>query len=887
MPTVRIIHLSSVLRTSEIIYYLYMKLFPLIIYLLTILIIYSSYTIGKNKKKIMWTIPILRICLPIISIGLYGQIFLFLLTLFDCNNGKSYVAPEKNCKTGTNYIAHSPFVSLAISLHIILSFLTNSLYYRSVFTPNISDVLKKTNSLQDVVLFLIKTLMILIFANDEGVESEHWTNIFLFIIITGFNAYINISFKNRLNIKIMQLNIILSLLVFFGYVTLFISKILMFLEYNGGFYLFIFWIVFILLFIIFYTKSEIKFIVNDFKNINNENDYIKYLMHYYQMILTKNNSRNNFSTLKSYLETIEETCINIDCPLKKYIEELEKGNEYEYLLYQYIEILFRYGISKFNDNFVLKNSYAMFLASKMNNKKQAQIILNSIKGEFLSFNRNYNIYRCKKMINNISSNKNSFYFIYKTNINEFKRVILETAQFYYQFWNLLNESKFKNKDNFKDIYEIGSKIMKLRKKVENTYQLLIKTKTNNIEIFKLYSEYIKDILKDEERLEKNQNNNSIYCKSFINDEKDYLNYNIQIFKNNDLVNYLLISGMKKDLGTIIDCSINASKFFGYTKEEIIGNHINILIPDIFHFSHNIILSKESKNKSFSLFNHLFSRKEYNIDVKISYVFGVYKSKFIRPLRCKIYFVKTEENIVAFFVNLLKDTPYMKELINKMPNDSNIDARCCILTNDNLLINTFTPNCLEQLGLNYRYIKSNNSIIPFIKQLHYDYLNAINELVNINSNNAISHINPHDDIMSFDDSSKLSKININRKNKISTEKKIKIKNDLINKKYNKKCQIIWRFNDKNNKNKEIEENEIGNDMIVKCSRVSDRGSNYSFSTNKKLGEKNLEIEFLMEIKKAVIDNTLLGYYFYFSKLYPFKTKNFTSYMISDDLNNNFH
>ena len=93
-----------------------MKLFPLIIYLLTILIIYSSYTIGKNKKKIMWTIPILRICLPIISIGLYGQIFLFLLTLFDCNNGKSYVAPEKNCKTGTNYIVHSPFVSLAISI---------------------------------------------------------------------------------------------------------------------------------------------------------------------------------------------------------------------------------------------------------------------------------------------------------------------------------------------------------------------------------------------------------------------------------------------------------------------------------------------------------------------------------------------------------------------------------------------------------------------------------------------------------------------------------------------------------------------------------------------------------------------------------------------------
>ncbi len=42
---------------------------------------------------------------------------------------------------------------------------------------------------------------------------------------------------------------------------------------------------------------------------------------------------------------------------------------------------------------------------------------------------------------------------------------------------------------------------------------------------------------------------------------------------------------------------------------------------------------------------------------------------------------------------------------------------------------------------------------------------------------------------------------------------------------------------------------------------------------------------MEIKKAVIDNTLLGYYFYFSKLYPFETKNFISYKISDDSDNN--
>ena len=554
-----------------------MKLILLIIYTTTILIIYSTYHVKKNKKKIIWAILLLRVCLPIICIGFYGQILLFLFTLFDCKNGKSYASPEMVCKTGINYIAHAPFTSLAISLLIIISYITNTLYYRTLFIRSKSDVLKKTNSLNDVILFLTKTLIIVIFSNDKETESDHWPIIFLLMIITGFNAYINIKFKNKLNIKIMQLNIILSLLLFLGYVTLFIVKLLMFIGFDGGFYFYIFWIVYIFLFIIFYKKNQIKFIVNDFKNINNSNEYIKYIMQYYRMILTKNNSINNFTILKSYLETIEENCINNECPIKIYVKELEKGIEYEYLLYQYIDILFRYGISKFKDNVMLKSSYAMFLVSKMNNKKQALFIINSINEEFLSFNRNYNIYRCKKIINNTSSNENNLHLNYKRNINDFKQLILELTRFYSQFWTLLYESKYKNKDNFKDIFEIGSKIMKLRKKLEDIYQLLIETKTNNIEIFKLYSEYIKNILKDEERLGKNQNSNSIYSESFINEEKDYLNYNMKIFKNNDLTNYLLISGMKKDLGIILDCSISTSKSFGYTKEEIIGNHINILI----------------------------------------------------------------------------------------------------------------------------------------------------------------------------------------------------------------------------------------------------------------------------------------------------------------------
>ena len=270
--------------------------------------------------------------------------------------------------------------------------------------------------------------------------------------------------------------------------------------------------------------------------------------------------------------------------------------------------------------------------------------------------------------------------------------------------------------------------MGLNTKIEEIYNSIIKTKTNNIEIYKLFSSYIENILKDEEKFQYYQNiKNTLYNESFENEEKNYSNFNIELFKGNDTTNYLLVSGRKKDLGTIIDCSTSVCRFFGYTKEEIMGQNINIFIPDIFHIKHNIMLNHQTNNQKLKLFDDIFNKKISIPDKMTDNVFGVTKSKFIILLKLKVYFTKTEENIIAFVVEIIKDIPFMNELIKNRPINNNVDTRCCVLTNENFLINTFTSNSVEQLGLSYRFIKSNNSIIPYIKQLYEDYLNSINEL----------------------------------------------------------------------------------------------------------------------------------------------------------------
>ena len=187
------------------VYYIILIIINALIYSLIILIIYMLIKLKKKDLTILWPISLLRLILPIISFGLFGQIFLFLIVLFDCQDGHSYASEEVKCKDGNWYILYSPFVGISILLHILLGIMTNLLYHRSVFVSSKNDILKKSNPINDIWLLFTKIILIILFILDTYDENKHWTFLFILIIITGINAYINIYFKNRINKKLIIL----------------------------------------------------------------------------------------------------------------------------------------------------------------------------------------------------------------------------------------------------------------------------------------------------------------------------------------------------------------------------------------------------------------------------------------------------------------------------------------------------------------------------------------------------------------------------------------------------------------------------------------------------------------------------------------------------------
>ena len=223
-------------------------------------------------------------------------------------------------------------------------------------------------------------------------------------------------------------------------------------------------------------------------------------------------------------------------------------------------------------------------------------------------------------------------------------------------------------------------------------------------------------------------------------------------------------------------------------------------------------------------------------------------RFLIELKLYIYFVKTEENRLVYIVEITNYNPLVVDLMKNNYNNS----KCCILTDDNLLIQNFTSNCLETLKMNYADINSNYSIINFIKQFQVDYLKAINNI----EINMFAHVCSGEMYCE----SKISD-NKNVKNMIPPNIKKRIKNDILIKKYSKKSKISWKIIDESN----INQLEVINKTFTAKNSRNKIKYTKTFLKNNKTDNKDILIDVFMEIKNIIIDNKILGYYFYFTKI----------------------
>ena len=832
----------------------------------------------RQKRLYTWPIKYLQYMLPILSFGFYGQIYLLFTTVFYCIDEESTTTPYLKCRDSW-FNNFKIVVGLAMVLHFFIALTTNTLYYNPTFIKCKTDLLQKYNSYPEVIFLFVKIIIITIFILDKGAENEHWAIICFLIFVTGANMYFTLFYQNKKNKILLNLCNIFCLILFTGFLILLIGKIVKHWHFNGSIFLFSSLVIIIFMSFIFYKAYNPDFILVDYRSIIDQDEFLLYVLKFCDFVRNKNKSRDYLIIMSGLISSLEENCIDTECPLKKYLINLKKGIDSEYYLLQFVESLYQYGIAKFPNNIFLKNYYSSFLIMDMNNKKKALIVINDIKDKIVSLQMNYNIYRCLKVIEDYSSpfiNKNNSIFNYRKDVQDFKNNIENISLLYYDFLSLLLERKMENMNNFEKINQIGYSIKKLLKKTEKSFDKLINIKIDNYEIIKLYSQFAESILNDEEKIEK--------CKNFLKiknsnniievQEKDYSNFNLEILKESDNFYYLIILTKKKSLGHISDCSKNLCNLLGYTKNELIGKHINFLLPKIFEQKHKEIIKQKSEEHKLNFFEKLYTNSIYSPDVIEKDIYCISKSKLLIPLTLKVYLVNNEENELVYIAEFTRELSFSNDLLKKINNSEM--TKHCVLTDKNFIIQSFTANCLNFLKFKYEDIGANYNILNFIKQFRQDYISAINAT----SMNKFSHM-INTGIFSLKESTKdlktgyhfnsVSNNNNNNNNTKKDIKKMKLRKDIFNKKYFKKCRITWsnQTDDCVNSSKIVQH--------LKSSLVN-RGSIVVLDNYELLN--NYEMDLYMEAKSIILGNKLIGYYFYFTSLNLPKPNKFFNYKVEN-------
>ena len=744
------------------------------------------------------------------------------------------------------------------------------MYYKPDYiTNNEKDsVLSKRNSFADIPFLICKIIIILIFVFDKEIESEHWAIIIFLSLLTGFNTYCNLFIKNHSNMIIKRFNNFFSLTLFWSFMTLLILKIFENFKFDGGLYLFSLGIIINILFCFCFNENNTNFLAVNFNNISSSVDSLNYIKQYLKIVEEKDISRNSLLIFNSFIEKAEEKCTNKRCVLKNYLESLSKGIHSKFLLLLYSEKLFKLAISKFPQDIILKINYVIFLYTKINKKKEAKTELIQIKPKFFSFNDNFNLYICQKYIEDyflLINEKNkekveTFNMIqaleYKNHFNEFKKCITKSSGLYYDFWSSLYNCHLQGTEDISKLNEIGNKINKLIEKIDKIYLKLNEIKNNDYEVIKLYESFIKNILNNKNKYKKYHNISMNLVNTFTEKTKeiDYTNFDIDILKESDENNYLLISTDEDNKGLIINMSLGACSIFGYHKNELIGKNMNILIPELFQKLHERVYNDITEKIKTEFYDKLVNKIIYKPQFTEIYAHAKNKSRYIIPLLLKVYLVQTEENELVFIVEINRNNSYKGELDDIFIKNNEYENICCILTDDNLKIKTFSSNCVDVLKLNSNIINSNYEITSFIRQLNDDFIANLTL-----SNKEFTEFEVSDITNDENLTSKINEINNNQKLNVystinkSLESTLKNKKKLIKTKFLCPRKITWK----------IENTDKAS--VLYSEKYENKTFTLLLNDNNFENENKYEQNFLMTVREAYILNKHVGYYFYFKKL----------------------
>ena len=818
--------ITEFLRGNTKMYFLIQYTFILLSLILLFLKIYLMFNLQKINSLTKTMINIYSFIMYTFNKILLIPIINLYLSIFSCTN-KIHDYANFQCWNSRHY-AH-----IIINMISLCDYLLDGYFNINTFfdiTYNTNNIICKRTTLCDRVLFSTKVFLTIFFYLFNN--SNDWFLIGVLIVFSSYNYIIYFQLQPNYNLVMKKLNVFTNLIFFWASIVLFISNICRnIFDYDSPIITFLLGTPFIIIFVLIY--KEVGFgnhTVHPSKIVTSKEFFDRIIK--LCSVVSNWDKRESQIFIRGYIIKIEENCINKDCPLNKAIQNINNKDLAIFYIYQHCDNLFNQAFSKDSNNMMLRILHLFFYLCLFKNKKKAKNEINIIeKIPNKSIEEEFLIYKCKKQFDlngdfkfeeDIDDDFGSN-ILFINNFTKFKSLITKISLLYIDFWNLLYESHVEHLQDMSKLNIIGTKINIGVQEIKDLYQKLQRIKPNDKELLEIYEQFLRKVIFDYDQANYLKKKLDKIVSNINEEEKEDISlndFNLFSINNSDKNLYLVFDTNPAKFGIILNISISLCVILGFTKSEICGKNINVLIPEFLHKIHDSLLIN-IYNEHIKSNKSLILNENKNYEYHNNSTFALNKSKYLVPFNFKSNIIQTDDNKNYWLLKINKENSLYTNFsgINSSHSMSHIFY---IITNNNLIIQNFTGNCIKLFGLKLNKYSKNIDIIYFIKEINEEYIK-----------------------------------NIIEKDNLTNEEKLTIKRNIINYRYKTptvvKFYVIDNYQEKNNNN-----NNNNNDY----------GLNYDIlmeEMDSKIKNNNFKIEkLILSIKPIILLNEQKGYLFTLEK-----------------------
>ncbi len=592
------------------IYLIIWSIMSFLIFLTSLIVVMSVKINDPNSPLYKFVVSYSKyVSCIMMSIGLIPCSEVLLLML-KCKDGKIDIVKNPiKCYKGLHFL----YIVLTI-IFLIGQYMLNIIFGIFYFDPfNSKQTTSKVNTSADLFYYIISLINSLRYT---FIKNE-WISISILLITSLFNLKKGFDEPTYTNYIIQCFVVIRNTLFLWTSIMALICKLTYDSKFDGNIYLFLFCMPLIVITCgIFYKKKNENLILSN-SNSGNAYDFMnktksiiilvgKYIDKYKSLENSKKGYDKNDIFLKGLISCHLENCVNEECPLSKYIENQGNFQIQKNCLLHYINLLLIEGIKKFPNNKNIVMTFIQFNYSYKFNLNAAKTYLAKLEKESNTITEDFILFCIKQSVNslnkvnailNIDDDIEKIEELKDNKFRKLKYLIESTTKLYGEFWGVLS-TNLTNNLNLEKLYFLGNKLNILLEEINEIWEKYLKTSKIDLEnqsIVQLYAFFMREILrnktKSDEILKKLNEEQHFESKKNENDKFDIENLDI-ILEDQDYVIFCRTN--EKGDCSVIQMSNSIVNLLGFTKQNLIGKKIEVLMPNIFINGHPKAISNKLK-----------------------------------------------------------------------------------------------------------------------------------------------------------------------------------------------------------------------------------------------------------------------------------------------------